>query len=124
MATDTNLSQLVINKLTKAQYQEAKNAGSIVETEIYMIIDENEGGDGRIATSVSLSSSSWSNLLQTVVVDDVTANSIIIVTPAPDSHESYGECGVYCAAQSSGTLTFKCSTVPSANLIVNVLVLN
>lgn len=42
MATDTNLSQLVINKLTKAQYQEAKNAGSIVETEIYMIIDDGD----------------------------------------------------------------------------------
>ena len=42
MATDTNLSQLVINKLTKAQYQEAKNAGSIIETEIYMITDGEE----------------------------------------------------------------------------------
>lgn len=39
MATDTNLNQLVINKLTKAQYQEAKEAGSIVETELYMITD-------------------------------------------------------------------------------------
>ena len=40
MATDTNLNQLVINKLTKAQYQEAKEAGSIVETELYMITDD------------------------------------------------------------------------------------
>ena len=49
MATDTNLNQLVINKLTKAQYQEAKEAGSIVETEIYMIIDDGASGDGSIS---------------------------------------------------------------------------
>lgn len=51
MATDTNLSQLVINKLTKAQYQEAKNAGSIVETEIYMITDDAD--DAPSASSVA-----------------------------------------------------------------------
>lgn len=45
MAIDTNLNQLVINKLTKAQYQEAKEAGSIVETEIYMVTDENDAAD-------------------------------------------------------------------------------
>lgn len=39
MATDINLNQLVINKLTKAQYREAKESGSIVETELYMITD-------------------------------------------------------------------------------------
>ena len=39
MATDTNLNQLVINKLTQAQYQAAKEAGQIIETELYMITD-------------------------------------------------------------------------------------
>ena len=39
MATDTNLNQLVINKLTQEQYNSAKNAGQIVETELYMITD-------------------------------------------------------------------------------------
>lgn len=50
MATDTNLNQLVINKLTKAQYQEAKKAGSIVETEMYMIIDS----DAPVHTTVQI----------------------------------------------------------------------
>lgn len=53
MATDTNLSQLIINKLTKAQYQEAKNAGSIVETEIYMITDD-AGDASSVATIVEV----------------------------------------------------------------------
>lgn len=39
MATETNVSQLVINKLTQAQYKEAKEAGQIVETELYMVTD-------------------------------------------------------------------------------------
>ena len=124
MATDINLSQLVINKLTKAQYKAAKDSGSIVETEMYMVIDENESGDERIATSATLSSSKWSNLSQSVSVGSVTTNSIVIVTPAPNSHEAYGEYGIYCSAQANGTLTFKCSAVPSVNLTVNILILN
>ena len=40
MAIDTNVDKLVINKLTKAQYQEAQKAGSIVDTEIYMLTDD------------------------------------------------------------------------------------
>lgn len=45
MATDINISQLVINKLTQAQYQEAKEAGQIVETELYMITDGEDSSD-------------------------------------------------------------------------------
>ena len=44
MATDTNINQLVINKLTRAQYAEAKEAGLINETELYMITDADESG--------------------------------------------------------------------------------
>lgn len=40
MATDTQLSQLIINRLTKAQFNEAKAAGQIVDTELYMITDD------------------------------------------------------------------------------------
>lgn len=42
MATDINVSQLVINKMTQAQYQAAKEAGTVVETELYMITDGEE----------------------------------------------------------------------------------
>lgn len=47
MATDIQLSQLIINKLTKAQFNEAKAAGQIVDTELYMITDD-EGDSGDI----------------------------------------------------------------------------
>lgn len=40
MATDTRISQLIINKLTKAQYDEAKAAGNISDVELYFITDD------------------------------------------------------------------------------------
>ena len=40
MATETNLTNLVINELTRAQYDAAKSAGTINDDEIYLITDE------------------------------------------------------------------------------------
>jgi len=41
--TDTSVTQLVINTLTKAKYDELNTAGSISDTELYMITDEAAG---------------------------------------------------------------------------------
>ncbi len=62
MATDTNLNQLVINKLTKGQYQEAKESGSIVETELYMITDDG-GNSGTVDLSDYYTKSQVDNVL-------------------------------------------------------------
>ena len=40
MPTDINVSQLIINKLTQAQYNEAKSTGNISEFELYFITDD------------------------------------------------------------------------------------
>lgn len=77
-----------------------------------------------IPVSVSLTTSGWSSLTQTVSVSGVTANNTVIVTPAPASHVAYSEAGAYCSAQASGKLTFKCSQKPTSALTVNVLILN
>lgn len=76
------------------------------------------------STSVSLASGSWSSNKQTVNVSGITANNIVIVTPAPASLTSYGEAGVYCSAQAAGKLTFTCTDVPAATLNVNIIILN
>ena len=47
MPTDINVSQLIINKLTQAQFDEAKNAGNINDTELYMITDDDSSGGGQ-----------------------------------------------------------------------------
>ena len=39
MPTDINVSQLVINKLTQAQFNEAQSAGNISESELYFVTD-------------------------------------------------------------------------------------
>ena len=60
---------------------------------------------------------------QTVTVSGVTTSNDVIVTPDPASLELYGECGVYCSAQASNKLTFKCKEKPGSNLTVNVMIL-
>ena len=74
--------------------------------------------------SISLSSSNWSNMEQTVSANGVTADNTIILSPAPASHVAYGEAGIYCSAQGENTLTFTCSETPSTDLTVNVLIMN
>lgn len=84
----------------------------------------NLGAVAMNTVAVTLAAASWSNLAQTVNVSGVTANNTVIVTPAPASYDAYCEAGVYCSAQASGSLTFKCTSAPTAALTVNVLILN
>lgn len=74
--------------------------------------------------SILLSSANWSNNIQTVNIESVTQNNIIIPAPAPDSYIAYCEAGIYCSAQADKTLTFTCTDAPSVNLTVNILILN
>ena len=95
----------------------APSAGSDAATKEYV--------DGRKATaSVTLTASGWSSKKQTVSVSAVTASNTVLVTPAPGSYVAYGEAVVYCSAQGNGSLTFTCDEVPTANLTVNVLIMN
>lgn len=75
-----------------------------------------------ISTSVTLVASSWSDNLQTVSVDGIASDSIILVAPALDkiNRELYSESGVYCTEQDGTTLTFECETVPTGDILVNI----
>lgn len=77
-----------------------------------------------ITRTATLSSGSWSSKKQTVSVSGVTASNTVIVTHAPASYANYVNCHVRCTAQAADSLTFTCDTVPSANITVNVLILN
>lgn len=68
-------------------------------------------------------STTWSSNQQIVTVSGVTSSNYIIVSPAPASYDAYCEAGIYCSAQGSNSLTFKCDTVPSAALTVNVMII-
>lgn len=75
------------------------------------------------AAAVALPASGWSSLSQTVAVAGMTADAKVVVTPAPASHVTWGECLVRCSAQGDGTLTFACEDVPAEELTANLLVL-
>lgn len=75
--------------------------------------------------TVSLTTSGWtlSNGVYTksVSVSGVSVNSIVIVAPSPTSSENYGDCGIQCTGQGSGTLTFTALITPTSSLTVNVV---
>lgn len=75
-------------------------------------------------TTCTLTSAWWSSNSQTVSVSGVTASNTVIVSPAPSDIADYADCGVYCSAQGSGTLTFGCDTAPSGDIVVNVLIMS
>ena len=77
------------------------------------------------STTVTISVANWNATTScSKSVTGVTASNNVIVSPAPASIEAWQSSGVYCSAQGSGTLTFTCSSTPSASLTVNVLVIS
>lgn len=74
------------------------------------------------ALSLELAASGWADNALTVSAPGVTADCHLIVTPAPSSYDAWCEAGVRATAQGSGTLTFGCTTAPSAALTANVLI--
>lgn len=82
--------------------------------------------DGKLSfVTVTLPASRWAGNVQTVSVSAVTADVSVTVAPDPsidDNYTAYTECGVRCTAVGNGTMTFKCTDVPAANLAINVAV--
>ena len=150
MATTTNLSSLVINYLTQAQYDAAAQANTLDENQLYLtpaegvITSETDpvftaspahgitsanitawNGKATVSSvSVSLTVANWSSNSQTVSVTGVTASNNVIVSPAPSSIDNYVTSGIKCTAQASNSLTFTCTTTPSTAISVNVLILS
>lgn len=73
-----------------------------------------------LASTVSLSG--WSGNTVTVSVPGVTADSIVIVTPHPDSFVVWSESMIRATAQGAGTLTFACEEAPSGTVNANILI--
>lgn len=112
-------------KSTYDLWKEAGNEGSMSD---FLAAQKGEKGDtGKVTTrTITLESTGWDPTGMgriSVAVDGVTAESTIIVSPAPDSVATYGKCGVYAAAQEEGRLTFACATQPQESLTVNIVIL-
>lgn len=76
------------------------------------------------AATIEIPASSWDATAKTATVNvtGVTANCAVTVSPPEDSYETYVAAGIRCSAQDNGKLTFKCMTVPTADVNVNVKV--
>lgn len=73
--------------------------------------------------AVVLTAAGWTDNTQTVSVSGVTADNNILVAAAPASRTVWNDAEVYCSAQAAGTLTFACSSTPTADVTANVVIL-
>ena len=77
------------------------------------------------SVSVTLTTSAWSSNTQTVTVSGVLADEsaqLIQPMPAIASQNAYITAGVICSGQAANQLTFTCTTVPTEDLSVYVVI--
>lgn len=75
-------------------------------------------------TTVTIATSDWSSSVATKSVSGVTSSNNILVVPDPSSYQNAMECGVYCSAQGSGTLTFSALySTPQSSITMNILIM-
>lgn len=74
--------------------------------------------------TVTLTAAGWNNKSQTVSVAGVTANNVVLVQAQADSSQAYRVAKVMAdATQVAGQLTFSCTTTPTVDLTVMIIVL-
>ena len=74
--------------------------------------------------TITLVSTDWSSHAQTKTVSGVTADNTVIVAPASSSAADYAAAEILCTAQTANSLTFTCTTDPTNNVSVNVVILS
>lgn len=77
----------------------------------------------KVNSTITLTAAGWSSNTQTVNVTGMTATGVVMVSPDPTDQSAYTSAGIICTAQAAGTLTFTCTSVPSADIDVNVVML-
>ena len=73
--------------------------------------------------TVTLTNAGWSDDSQTVTAAGVTTENLILVAPIPADQTAYVAAGIICTTQGAGTLTFTCTTTPTAALNVQAVIL-
>lgn len=71
---------------------------------------------------VTLQSGVWDNNNRyTIWANGVSAETNVIITPDPSSQAVCDACGIYAVSQSNRIITFGCTTVPSSDVKMNIL---
>lgn len=127
----SGLNEITTNTLTTLSgiLKGASNSVAVAEAGIdYAAADHTHTPEsiGAAAASIGISatlpSSGWSSNAQTVTVNGVTASNNVVVAPVPANMQDYIDCAIYYSAQAANQLTFNCTSVPSADITVNVLI--
>lgn len=97
-----------------------------LEADVKAAVQAVAGKASFLTASVALDAEDWSNSIQTISVQGVTASNVVIATAGNDdsSYSLWNNCGIHAVVQALNSLTFKCRTVPSADVNVNILILN
>lgn len=97
------------------------------EEDVNMIRNESKDYINSLAPKgvlISLPSSGWNTdtKTQTVPVDGVTSDTIVVIAPDPDktNREIYDEYAIICISQSEGQLEFECGDIPESDVLVNI----
>ena len=100
--------------------------GDKLEASVKAAVDAVGGKASFTTITVTLDKDDWSNKIQTVTATGVTADNTVIATAAPDdtSFSAWSNSGIYAAVQALNSLTFKCRSVPTSDVTVNILILN
>ena len=81
------------------------------------------GGVSSISVTLQGGSANWPSDTQTVTATGVTSSNTVIIGATPTSQAEYTSCGVICTAQGTDSLTFTCTSTPTNDLAVTVLIL-
>lgn len=78
-----------------------------------------------IKKTITITTADWGGTTSCTIADnDVTALSTVIVSYNPTSKDNYVSADIYCSAQAAGTLAFTCSTTPTVDIDVNIMIMN
>lgn len=77
----------------------------------------------KVNSTITLTAADWSSNTQTVTVSGMTATGVVLVSPDPTDQSAYTSAGILCTAQAADSLTFTCSTTPTGDIDVVVVML-
>lgn len=89
-------------------------------------ISSGSSGVSIMTVTVTITSSNWNavNNTCTKTVLGVKSDNDVIISCDPSYKDVYTKCDIYCSAQGTDSLTFKCSTVPTQGLVVNIMIID
>lgn len=78
----------------------------------------------KVNTTITIAVADWNGgTTVTKTVNGITATGVVMVAPDPTDQAAYTSAGILCTAQAADSLTFTCSTTPTADIDVNVVML-